>query len=115
MPKRRADPSSEEPEAKKPAQEANVYPTNKTMPSSYTIPQLDAKQVKIMSWNVGGMMASMKKGFSEYIKAEQATIVCLQETKLNETPLKSFISESVYPFQYVIYYTLHHCQVLTVN
>ena len=37
--------------------------------------------MKIISWNVNGIRAALKKGFAEFIAAEQPDIVCLQETK----------------------------------
>src|SRR6266568_2281882 len=40
-----------------------------------------AETFKIISWNVNGIRASIKKGFIEYIKKENPDIVCLQETK----------------------------------
>ena len=37
--------------------------------------------MKLISWNVNGIRAALKKGFAEFIAAEQPDIVCLQETK----------------------------------
>lgn len=37
--------------------------------------------MKIISWNVNGIRAALKKGCAEFIVAEQPDIVCLQETK----------------------------------
>ena len=37
--------------------------------------------MKIISWNVNGIRAALKKGLAEFIVAEQPDIVCLQETK----------------------------------
>ena len=37
--------------------------------------------MKLISWNVNGIRAVLKKGFRDFIDAEQADIVCLQETK----------------------------------
>ena len=37
--------------------------------------------MKLVSWNVNGIRASMEKGFRDYIEGEQPDIVCLQETK----------------------------------
>lgn len=37
--------------------------------------------MKLVSWNVNGIRASLKKGFREYVEAEQPDILCLQETK----------------------------------
>ncbi len=37
--------------------------------------------MKLISWNVNGIRASVKKGFMEYFKEMDADIFCLQETK----------------------------------
>jgi exodeoxyribonuclease-3 len=37
--------------------------------------------VKIVSWNVNGVRAALKKGLLDYIAASDADVVCLQETK----------------------------------
>ena len=38
--------------------------------------------MKLVSWNVNGLRACVKKGFLEYFKEVNADIFCLQETKL---------------------------------
>lgn len=40
--------------------------------------------MKLVSWNVNGLRACVKKGFLEYFKKMDADIFCLQETKLQE-------------------------------
>ncbi len=40
--------------------------------------------MKILSWNVNGLIACTKKGFWENIKKIKADVICLQETKLVE-------------------------------
>jgi exodeoxyribonuclease-3 len=37
--------------------------------------------VKIVSWNVNGVRAALKKGLLDYIEGSDADVVCLQETK----------------------------------
>lgn len=37
--------------------------------------------MKLVSWNVNGIRASLKKGFREYVENEQPDVLCLQETK----------------------------------
>ena len=37
--------------------------------------------MKLISWNVNGIRACLKKGFMEYFEAQDADIFCLQETK----------------------------------
>ncbi|HQF39909.1 MAG TPA: endonuclease/exonuclease/phosphatase family protein, partial [Opitutaceae bacterium] len=40
--------------------------------------------MKLVSWNVNGVRATLKKGLLEWIEREQADVVCLQETKARE-------------------------------
>ncbi|CUK70615.1 exodeoxyribonuclease III [Listeria monocytogenes] len=40
--------------------------------------------MKLISWNVNGLRAAVKKGFLEYFEEADADIFCLQETKLQE-------------------------------
>ncbi|MET1179092.1 exodeoxyribonuclease III [Peribacillus simplex] len=40
--------------------------------------------MKLVSWNVNGIRACVKKGFLDYFKEVDADIFCLQETKLQE-------------------------------
>ncbi|WP_234952606.1 exodeoxyribonuclease III [Rhodopirellula baltica] len=37
--------------------------------------------MKLISWNVNGIRASMDKGFREFVESEQPDVLCLQETK----------------------------------
>ncbi len=37
--------------------------------------------MKLISWNVNGIRAVLKKGFADFVTAEAPDIVCLQETK----------------------------------
>lgn len=39
--------------------------------------------MKLISWNVNGLRACMGKGFPEFLAAQDADIVCLQETKMH--------------------------------
>lgn len=39
---------------------------------------------KLISWNVNGLRACEGKGFSEFVRAEQPDVICVQETKLQE-------------------------------
>ena len=38
--------------------------------------------MKLISWNVNGFRACLKKGFEDFFRSEDADIFCLQETKL---------------------------------
>lgn len=41
--------------------------------------------LKIISWNINGIRAIIKKGFLEFLKKENPDIVCLQEIKIDDT------------------------------
>ena len=40
--------------------------------------------MKLISWNVNGIRAAMKKGFLEFAAAEEPDVLCVQETKMQE-------------------------------
>ncbi len=40
--------------------------------------------MKVLSWNVNGLRAILKKGFVEWVLTENPDILCLQETKVDE-------------------------------
>lgn len=44
-------------------------------------------ELKILSWNVNGLRAVLKKGFVDFLQAEKPDILCLQETKASEEQL----------------------------
>ena len=52
--------------------------------------------VKIISYNVNGIRAAIKKGFVSWLKNEQPDIICLQETKAEEKQvnLPDYIEEN---------------------
>jgi exodeoxyribonuclease-3 len=41
--------------------------------------------MKLISWNVNGLRAVMKKGFKEFAEKQEADILCLQETKIDHS------------------------------
>lgn len=43
--------------------------------------------MRILSWNVNGLRAILKKGFLEWLSKEQPDILCIQETKAHEAQL----------------------------
>lgn len=45
--------------------------------------------MKLISWNVNGIRACLKKGFEDFFEEENADIFCLQETKMQVTEEKS--------------------------
>ncbi|KAF8933948.1 hypothetical protein CPC16_003836 [Podila verticillata] len=74
-------------------------PTNTTMPNPLVLPPTPKGCVKIASWNVSGLNASLKKGFKTYINAENADLICIQEHKVNQ-PLLNIVDPKVYPFSW---------------
>lgn len=40
--------------------------------------------MKLISWNVNGIRACIKKGFYDFLKQEDPDILCIQETKMQE-------------------------------
>ena len=54
--------------------------------------------MKIISWNVNGIRAAVKKGFLEWFKIENPDILCIQESKANEDQLSSEILERSWLF-----------------
>jgi exodeoxyribonuclease III len=44
--------------------------------------------MKLVSWNVNGIRACVKKGFLDYFQRVDADIFCLQETKLQENQIE---------------------------
>jgi exodeoxyribonuclease-3 len=40
--------------------------------------------MKLISWNVNGLRACLKKGFEDFFYSENADIFCLQETKMQQ-------------------------------
>ncbi|KAG0082833.1 hypothetical protein BGZ92_011321 [Podila epicladia] len=74
-------------------------PVNTTMPNPLVLPSTPEGCVKIASWNVSGLNASMKKGFKTYINAENADLICIQEHKVNQ-PLLNLVDPKVYPFSW---------------
>ena len=50
------------------------------------------KNMKIISWNVNGIRAIIKKNFINDINKINADIICLQETKANVEETKNALS-----------------------
>ncbi len=46
------------------------------------------KKLRILSWNVNGFRAVYKKGFMDWMHKENPDILCLQETKAEETQIQ---------------------------
>ena len=54
--------------------------------------------MKIISWNVNGIRAVIKKGFYDFMKNENPDIICLQETKAHKEQVNLELPD--YPYQY---------------
>jgi exodeoxyribonuclease-3 len=54
--------------------------------------------LKIVSWNVNGLRAVLKKGFLDFLSAESPDIVCLQETKTSEAPLELYQADDYHRY-----------------
>lgn len=55
--------------------------------------------MKIISWNVNGLRAVLKKNFLAFLEAEQPDILCLQETKCSPDQV-----EQLWPITYATYW-----------
>ena len=45
-------------------------------------------QLRILSWNVNGIRAVLKKNFSEWLLQESPDMICLQETRAHPTDVQ---------------------------
>ena len=57
--------------------------------------------MKIISYNVNGIRAAIKKGFIEWLKNSNCDVICIQEIKANTDQLDlSLFSEIGYKYNY---------------
>jgi len=81
-----ATPKPQKKKAKKGGESLPEYtgPTNKVLPVNIQIPAKPpgTPRVRIAAWNVSGFAASDKKGFKDYVAAEDADILVITETKV---------------------------------
>ena len=49
--------------------------------------------MRLISWNVNGIRAAVKKGFLDYLEKEDPDILCIQESKATKIKLSSEILE----------------------
>lgn len=57
--------------------------------------------MKIISYNVNGIRAAMRKGFLEWLQAANPDVICIQETKANEDQVEvAEIEAAGYPYHY---------------
>ncbi len=58
-------------------------------------------EMKIISYNVNGIRAALKKGFIEWLEAANPDVICLQETKAHKEQLDLSLFENAgYPYHY---------------
>ncbi|KAG6851259.1 hypothetical protein H0H93_011695 [Arthromyces matolae] len=77
----------------------NAQPTNKVLPVHIEFSPRLPGTLRIATWNICGLAASSKKGFKYYVEAEDADVLVLTETKVNNEPIDpSLISR--YPYRY---------------
>jgi exodeoxyribonuclease-3 len=57
--------------------------------------------VKLISWNVNGLRAVLRKNFLEFIEAERPDVLCLQETKCGPDDV-----EQLWPSAYTTYWNV---------
>ncbi|KAG2191689.1 hypothetical protein INT46_005390 [Mucor plumbeus] len=74
-------------------------PNNMAFPTQFDIPSKPENSIKIVSYNVAGLAACIKKGFNTYVDAEDADILCIQEHKQN-APLSTAVNDKVYKHRY---------------
>jgi exodeoxyribonuclease-3 len=55
--------------------------------------------MKLISWNVNGLRAVLRKNFLEYLEAESPDVLCLQETKASPNDV-----EQLWPAHYTTYW-----------
>ena len=48
--------------------------------------------MKLISWNVNGLRAVLKKGFEKFFNEVDADIFCIQETKMQEEQIDNDIN-----------------------
>lgn len=54
---------------------------------------------KLLSWNVNGLRAALKKGFADFLAEESPEVLCLQETKISDALVPDFAFEG-FPHAY---------------
>ena len=54
--------------------------------------------MKLISWNVNGIRAVIKKGFYDFVEKFQPDILCIQETKARKEQVDLQLPD--YPYQY---------------
>ena len=74
-------------------------PRNTALPPKIEYERMPEGCVRIAAWNITSLKSSDQKGLMRYLRAEDADIVVLTETKVNSDPEHAGI-ESVYRYRY---------------
>ncbi|WFD27874.1 DNA-(apurinic or apyrimidinic site) lyase [Malassezia nana] len=75
-------------------------PRNAQLPSgALQLAPRDASHVRLLIWNITSLKSSDNKGLMKYLRAENADVAILSETKVNEKPSHPDI-DAMYPHQY---------------
>lgn len=61
--------------------------------------RLHSREMKLISWNVNGIRAVLKKGFLDFIGEEKPDIVCVQETRASHD-----VVEAAWPLGYEVHW-----------
>ena len=56
--------------------------------------------MKILSYNVNGIRAALKKGFADWLKTTEADVICIQETKALEDQVDSSVLKDLGYYHY---------------
>ncbi|KAM5535174.1 hypothetical protein V8D89_011110 [Ganoderma adspersum] len=81
------------------ANDGPTQPTNKVLPAHISFPEKGEDTVRVAAWNICGLAAAQKKGFKYYVEAEDADILILTETKVNNPPADPELTNR-YPHRY---------------
>ena len=54
--------------------------------------------MKLISWNVNGIRAVVKKGFLDFVETEKQDILCIQETKAHPSQVDDMLKEYEHHF-----------------
>ncbi|KAJ3556451.1 hypothetical protein NM688_g2019 [Phlebia brevispora] len=103
-PEHASDAEASQPKKKTKASEStgssgSSQPTNKVLPVRIEFPPKTAGTLRLATWNICGLAASSKKGFKYYVQAEDADILVLTETKVNNDPVDPELTKR-YPHRY---------------
>ncbi|KAI0797962.1 Endonuclease/exonuclease/phosphatase [Abortiporus biennis] len=77
----------------------NSQPTNKVLPVNIVFDKKKEGCLRVSTWNICGFNSAMKKGFKYYVEAEDADVIVLTETKVNDPPMEPVLT-SRYPYRY---------------